>query len=396
MYEHDLMRKWIRSIGFLVALTLAGMTCCNTAGAVVKQLNVLGTAVVHQNDLVAGRQNAVADALVAAVGQVVVEMMTGETVVRRFKLINDGILEKPEEYIQNYRVLTESVAGKSIRTLVQVDIAVDRVSRDLSRMGLALAGAVYPRVAFMVAEKNGAQAEYSFWWGERSSQQRAICEAAMAETLQTIGFDVIDPPALNTPLGLPVAVPESQMMVLAERLGADILIAGSGMAMAASNTMGGAIAAFEAVVEVRAFSAQSGQQVGRTRQKFVVSGQDAFLGGREALSGAGALAGDELARQIMIAWQREQDRSAVFQVVVEGTGGHIASFVRLRTAIATLSGVKELKMKEMSADQAAMAVSYQGSTRSLADALLLKTFDGFGLDIYEVTSDAVRIRLIHQ
>ena len=396
MYAYNMIKAWTRLIGFLVALTLAGMSCCGTAGAVVKKLNVLGTAVVHQNDLVAGRQNAVADALVAAVGQVVVEMMTGETVVRRFKLINDGILENPEEYIQNYRVLTESVAGKSIRTLVQVNISVDRISRDLSRLGVALADAVYPRVAFMVAEKNRPEAEFAFWWGARNLEQRAISEAAMAETLQTIGFDVIDPPTANTPLGLPLAVPENQMVALAKRLGADILIAGSGTTAAASNTMGGTIAAFEAVVDVRAFSVQSGQQVGRTRQKFVVSGQDAFLGGREALSGAGALAGDELARQIMIAWQQEQDRSAVFQVVVEGTGGHIASFVRLRTTIATLSGVKELKMQEMSADQAVMGVSYQGSTRSLADALLLKTFAGFGLDIYEVTSEAVRIRLVHQ
>ena len=396
MTKHDFMRKWIRLIGFLVGLTMAGAACCGAAGAAVKQINVLGTAVVHENDLVAGRQNAVADALVAAVGQVVLEMLTGETVVRRFKVINDGILAKPEDYIQNYRVLTESVAGKSIRTLVQVDIAVDRVSRDLSRLGLALAGAVYPRVAFMVAEKNGAAAEFAYWWGARELQQRTICEAAMAKTLQAIGFDVIDLPALETPLGLPVVVPENQMIGLAQRLGADIVIAGNGTAVAASNTMGGTIAAFEAVVDVRAFSVQSGQQVGRTRQKFVVSGQDAFLGGREALSGAGAAAGDELARQIMIAWQQEQDRSAVIQVVVEGTGGHITSFVRLRTAIATLSGVKELKMQEMSTDQAVMAVSYQGSTRSLADALLLKTFAGFGLDIYEVTAEDVRIRLVHQ
>ena len=132
------------------------------------------------------------------------------------------------------------------------------------------------------------------------------------------------------------------------------------------------------------------------RQKFVVSGQDAFAGGREALSGAGAAAGDAMAHQIMVAWQQEQDRSAAIQVEVEGTGGHIASFVRLRTAIATLSGVKDLKMREMSSDTAVMAVSYQGTARSLADALLLKTFEGFGLDIYEVTAEVVRIRLVHQ
>jgi hypothetical protein len=70
--------------------------------------------------------------------------------------------------------------------------------------------------------------------------------------------------------------------------------------------------------------------------------------------------------------------------------------VRLRTAISSLSGVNDLKMKEMTADRADMAVTYQGSARSLADALLLKTFSGFGIDIYEVTSETVRIRLVHQ
>ncbi|MBC2745347.1 MAG: hypothetical protein HGJ93_20625 [Desulfosarcina sp.] len=53
-------------------------------------------------------------------------------------------------------------------------------------------------------------------------------------------------------------------------------------------------------------------------------------------------------------------------------------------------------MKEMSADRAAMAVNYQGSTRSLADALLLKTFKGFGIDIFDVTPETIRIRLVHK
>ena len=43
-----------------------------------------------------------------------------------------------------------------------------------------------------------------------------------------------------------------------------------------------------------------------------------------------------------------------------------------------------------------MTVNYQGSSRSLADALLLKTFSGFGIDIFEVTPEAIGIRLIHQ
>lgn len=396
MSDRDTIKKWMKRICVFVVLALAGTSSYGEEKRVVKQLNVLGTAVVHGKNLADGRRNAVNDALVAAVGQVVMEMLTGETVVRRFQLINDSILAERDNYVQNYRVLTESVSGGTVRTLVQVDVEVDRINRDLSRLGLALAGAVVPRILFMVAEKNVTDVDINYWWGERRLLRRTICEGAMAATLQATGFDIVDPPNLSAPLGLPANASEADMAALAGRLGADVLIAGYGSAAAAPNTMGGTIKAFEAVVEAQAFNVQTGQTIGRTRQKAVVSGQDEVMGGREALSGAGALAGDELARQVMVAWQQDLDRSAVIEVVVEGTGGHIASFVRLRTAISLLSGVKELKMKEMSADRAAMAVNYQGSTRSLADALLLKTFKGFGIDIFDVTPETIRIRLVHK
>ena len=396
MSDRNTMKKWIKRTCLLVVLTLA---CASSYGAdkrVVKQLNVLGTAIIHEKNLADGRQNAVNDALVAAVGQVVLEMLTGETVVRRFQQINNSILAQRDNYIQNYRVLTESVSGNTVRTLVQVDVAVDRVSRDLSRLGLALAGAVYPRILFMVAERNVADADFTYWWGDRRLRSRTISEGALAATLQATGFEIIDPPDLSSPLSLPVNAPEADMVALAGRLGAEVLVTGYGTAAAAPNTMGGAVNAYEAVLEARAFDVQTGQPIGRTRQKSVVSGQDEVAGGREALSGAGALAGDDLARQVMAVWQQAQDRSAVIEVAVEGTGGHIASFVRLRTAISSLSGVNDLKMKEMTADRADMAVTYQGSARSLADALLLKTFSGFGIDIFEVTPEVIRIRLVNQ
>jgi len=397
MSDHDMTKKWVKRIclTLVLAFVVTGSSYAET-NRVVKQLKVLGTAVIHKKNLADGRQNAVDDALVAAVGRVVMEMLTSETVVRRFQQINDRILTERDNYVLNYRVLTEFVSGTTIRTLVQVNVAADRVSRDLSRLGLALADAVVPRILFMVAERNVMDSGFSYWWGDTSVPGRTISEAAMAAALQATGFDIIDSPDLSSPLGLHVNASEAQMVALAGRLGADVLIAGSATAAAAPNTMGETLKAFEAVVEARAFNVQTAQPIGSTSRKAVVSGQDEVKGGREALAGAGALAGDGLARQVMAAWQQDKDRSAVIEVAVEGTDGHIASFVRLRTAIASLSGVKELKMKSMSADRAVMAVNYQGSTRSLADTVLLKTFSSFGIDIFEVTPEAIRMRLVHR
>ena len=396
MSDHGTIKRWMKPICLCLVLALAGTSSYGKDTRVTKQLKVLGTAVIHGKNVAKGKKNAVNDALAAAVGQVVMEMLTGETVVRRFKLINDNIFAKRDNYVQNYRVLAESVSGKTARALVRVDVAVDRVSRDLSRLGLAQAGTVYPRILFMVAEKKVTDAGFTYWWGERKLKRRTICEGAMAARLQATGFDVVDPPDLDAPLNLPMNVSEADRMALSGRLGADVLIVGSSTTAAATNTMEGTITAFEAVVEAQAFNVRTGQPIGRTGQKAVVSGQDAAKGGREALTNAGKLAGDDLSRQVMAAWQQEQDRGASVEVVVEGTGGHIASFVRLRTAISSLSGVRELKMKAMSANQAAMAVSYQGSSRSLADALLKETFSGFGIEIFDVTPKAIRIRLVHQ
>ena len=101
----------------------------------------------------------------------------------------------------------------------------------------------------------------------------------MAAAFQSAGFDILDPPNLSAPLGLPLNAPETDLVALAGRLGADVLIIASGAASAATNTMGGTITAFEALVEARAFNVKTGQAIGRTRQKDVVSGLDAVTGG---------------------------------------------------------------------------------------------------------------------
>jgi hypothetical protein len=210
MSDGNTVLKWIKRTSLFFVLALVSTSSYGQDTHVVKQLKVLGTAIIHQKNLADARQTALADALDTAVGQVVMEMLTGETVVRRFQLINDSILAARDNYVQNYRVLTESVSGATIRTVVQVDVIMDRVSRDLSNLGLAQAGVVYPKILFMVAEKAVADSGYNFWWGDRKLPQRTICEGAMAAGFQASGFDIIDTPDLNSPLRLPVNAPEEQ------------------------------------------------------------------------------------------------------------------------------------------------------------------------------------------
>ena len=395
MSDHNTMQKWIRSVCLFLCLALVATAGHGRSRPVVKKLKVLGTAVIHKKNQAQARKDAVDNALTIAVGQVVMEMLTSETVTRRFQIINDTILSKKNHYIQNYRVITKSVSGSTIRALVDVDVSVDRISQDLSGLGLAKTDAVYPRIVFMIAERNIQNENFIYWWGDKQLRNRTISESSIAGAFQDDGFKIAGIPDLASPLGLPVNIPEKQMMVLAKQLGADVLIAGSGTAVFASGTHE-TTKAVEAIVDARALRVKTGELIGQTHKKNVISNQEETTAANKALAGAGAQAGKGLARQVMAAWLHDQASSTVIAVAVEGTGGYIANFVRLRKTITSLSGVRELKMQAMSADRADMSVHYQGSTRSLADALLLKTFDGFSIDIFDVTQDAIRIHLVHK
>ncbi|BBO83536.1 hypothetical protein DSCO28_41020 [Desulfosarcina ovata subsp. sediminis] len=390
MTAYRSIHRWMLPIALLLIVTI-GFAGSGIAAEATTSLNAFGAAVIHNKNMAAGKQSAIDDALVAAVGGTVMEMLTRETVVRRFQVINEKILNAPDTYVRNYRVVSEAVSGSTVRVLVQVDVATGRLGSDLSRLGLAMADTVLPRVLFMVAEKNVDDADLIDWWGAERRSSRTVSEGALADAFKADGFGVVDVPDPAMPLGIGEPAADADLLALAGRLGADVLVVGTGTA---TQTPGGDHPNAEAEVRVRALNVRSGAPMGKSQGRSPAADPAAQRAGRQALSNAASAAADDLIGQVLAAWQQDQDRHARIELVVDGTSGQIASFVRLRTAISSLPGVKDLKMVKMSGDQAVMAVRYAGTPRSLADALLLETFNGFGIEIDEVTDGAVHVRLV--
>jgi hypothetical protein len=98
---------------------------------------------------------------------------------------------------------------------------------------------------------------------------------------------------------------------------------------------------------------------------------------------------------------RDGDRSqaadgpAVIEVVVAGTR-NLKHFIQFRQALGGLAGVAALSTREMTADRTTLVVTYQGRARELADALMMNTFDAFGVRIYEVSDYNLQVELIPQ
>jgi hypothetical protein len=55
-----------------------------------------------------------------------------------------------------------------------------------------------------------------------------------------------------------------------------------------------------------------------------------------------------------------------------------------------------MQPKEIGSDKAVMEIVFKGSPEQFADAVMLKTFDGFGIEVAEVTEQMVFIHFIEK
>jgi hypothetical protein len=157
--------------------------------------------------------------------------------------------------------------------------------------------------------------------------------------------------------------------------------------------MGTNIRSFKGIVSARAIRTDTGEEIAATKQTAVKANSDEIAGIREALATAGVQAANELALQIADAWQKDTQEPSMVEILLEGTG-NLANFVKFRTMLSHMTGVSEMQIKEMKSDQAIIVVFFQGSAKELADALILKTFETIGINIYEVSENHLKIELV--
>ena len=98
---------------------------------------VLGAAAVQGSNVTAARDAAIANGLMNAVALAAVELLSPEVFAENFKKLNEQLLNRPEAYIQDFRVLSETAASKQHRVMVQATVAVKAIGDSLAGAGLA-------------------------------------------------------------------------------------------------------------------------------------------------------------------------------------------------------------------------------------------------------------------
>ena len=127
------------SVGVAV-LVAAAIILCGTAAAQrtgdTRTLTVVGAAAVQGSNIAAARDAAIANGLMQAVCLATVEIASPEGFAENFKKLSELLLDRPDEYIQDFKVLSEATFAKNHRVLVQATVAGNKIREALAGAGL--------------------------------------------------------------------------------------------------------------------------------------------------------------------------------------------------------------------------------------------------------------------
>ncbi len=402
------MRKPVAN--FMVLIVLASLMAGGLLipGAAVAQETaeskifvVVGTATVRGDNVSGAREKAIADGLVTAVALMTEELLQVESFVEHFSELSELLFDQTSAFVSGYKVLTEAAQEKSYHVIVQATVSGSKISKYLTAAGILRVETALPSVLFLMAEQKLAEPYPGFWWGTEGAYFESLSEAIMLKHLKEAGFSIIDHKRarsgqqINWEAFDKPELSNQEAAELGSLLKADVIVIGESIVTPSTNIMGSAMRSFNGTVTARVIRTDSADPVLNLTRTAVAVSEDDTSGSRAALEDVGDLAGQALAEELTLFWQKQAGKPTEVSMVIRGTG-HLASYVKFRKAMNTISGVEGIRVKGIKPNEATLLVEYKGKTKDLAAALMQQNFDSFGINIFEVTADMVRVELIPQ
>lgn len=354
-----------------------------------------GAGVVINNDLALARDNALNDALRKAVEQAVGTVISSETIVQNFEVINDSIYAKSQGYIQNYRIINENVSDSLYRVTIRASVSLGTIKDDLQALGLLMARKGMPRMMVLMAEQNVGQLHPSYYW---DAIDLSVSENVLQSSFLKEGFTFVDRASVEGELKNATMKGSDVGNRAAARIGkqvdAEVVIVGKAFAKAAGNIAGTAMKSLQANITARAVRTDNGMVIATANEHAAAVHIDDITGGSEAIKKATEKLADSLKTQIIAKWQSEVSSTGLVSLTVRQIKSY-ADFMKVKDALKNeIRGIKNVYIRKMESGVAKMDVEMEGSALTLADRLAVKKFQGFSLDITAVGQNSVEMNLI--
>jgi hypothetical protein len=160
--------------------------------AVIDERIVTGTGIIINENVALARNEAISQAFLKAVEEYVIQRLGFQDMANSFQQLDEEILSKTKEEIQDYQIISEFSADRYVRILMKVRVNKAILERKLEKIALRDVDATQIDVLLLVSEKkDGFPAIY--WWGDPAHQTSLTqTELFLSQVFENKGFRVIN------------------------------------------------------------------------------------------------------------------------------------------------------------------------------------------------------------
>jgi hypothetical protein len=364
-------------------------------------LEVIGTGVVFRDNVARARDDAIEHGLWNAVEESVGQLISPVSVLSHFQLLNDRVYSRTDQFIHDYKVLTESKSGKYYRVVVRVTLLTDILENKLQDIGILMTDRELPSILFLLSEQNVGETVARHSWGQSPvARLPLVVEDRLARYVRDKGFVIVNPGTILVENGEPEnasarsGLDDEFAISAAEQTGADVVVFGNATAAFSGNVLGTDMKSVEARLSVRVLKVDNAVAMGSFEASGAAVHANEMVAGTEALAISASNLAADMTRQIAASWGKETRQTVLVELDVRGIREYV-DFIKFRRILKNeIRGIKNVYLRGIKAGEAKMDVDLQGDTRTLADELMLKSFEGFGVNIFEVSQNAIKLEFI--
>ncbi len=365
----------------------------------VKTVIGLGNRPVADNNPAEAKNQAVSDALGSSVAEIVTNMLTKSDITSNLSMLYDTALSNPQKYILTYRVLAELENNNRYMVAVESKIDFHALQLLFTKYGLINKKNEKPAVLLLISEKAPGEILSRYWWGKNPLPYKSVTEETIAAYMTNSHIcDIVgngDPRPDPESFGIifkSILHDHDAAIKLGRELKADIIVIGSAVAKEAFNTMGDE-KSYGADVSLEAFRTDTGDKITSFKTDAVVKSTTNREGIKDSFVKAGTLAGEKLGSEIEKNWSEQNQGPRTIELTIKGTD-YLSSFIMLKRIMNKMDEIKDIQTKELGSDQAVADIIFQGSSKQLSDALMLQSFNSFGIEISDVTDNSLTIKFV--
>lgn len=379
-------------------LLLLACICSNASAREQENLVVisLGKNAVADGNISRAKNNAIKDALDAAVSQAILSMLTPSEISSSLPLLSDVLTGDAQSHVITYKLLGEMEKANHYVVAVESTLNAGTLEALFSKYRIQNKDKALPRILIFMSEQVPNEILPRYWWGKNPMPFQSFAQEAFNKVLTEKNYIPMDPPTEEQLQSYEIVFnfihDADAALKVASQLNADVMIMAKAVAEEASNVMG-TEKAYKSTVALEAFQVSSGERLTSFTTDAVVKSDFSQTGISDSLARSGDQAAEILLGRLDAAWSGKASGPQAIATRIEGDD-YLSSFIMLRKILNTMSGIKDIQTKELSSDNAVVDIIYQGNGKKLADALMMQTFGSFNLSLSDITDQSLTIKFI--